>query len=807
MADGPLAGLRIVERVDGLAGGFAGFLLAGLGAEVVRVEAPGAAHAPGERILHRGKRSVALDLATRDDGPCWVALVGGADAVVTGERGPGVDAAEGLVRCGVTTWGADGHPEGLSPDEALVAATTGVHALQWSWAQRPVWLVTPVVSYMGGALAALGVAAALFARRRGAPGQEVAVDGLGAALALNSGTYVRSVGLGGSLLQGGDPRGVFPNYSTYPTADGWVFVGALTQAFWVKLAVALGRADLLADPRLEGHPFTFGQPEIRSFVRGELDPLFRSRPTAAWLETLRAADIPCGPVRTRTEALADADARALGLIAALDDPVLGSTWQPAEPALFSDTPAPRPRPAVLPGADTAAVRAEAPGWRRAPALATAPSPATCLDGIRVLDLTSYIAGPVCPMLLAELGADVVKVESSDGDPFRVAAFAFIGWNRGKRGLVLDLKRPEGAAVFLDLVRGADVVVDNFRAGVMERLGIGWERLRAANPRLVHTSITGWGTSGPLAALPGFDPIFQAQSGLMAAQGGRADPVFHVIAYNDYMAGALGALATVAALVARERTGRGQRVDVSLFRTSTWRRRQSWRRAHRERAADHSGPSARRRPYACRDGWPCVAAGDAAQAAALGRLAGVAVAPGEPAEGAAADAIARVLGDEPRAAALARLAAAGVPAAPCLDFAELFADPFLAARGCFAVEPHPSATSSSLAPSCSAMLKAGGSAPLLGADSAGCSARRARRGADRALVARGGAGGGGEQDETLRSTSAYGAPARYGSRQAAQPRRGHGKRRMSRLSSGPAASASILVCPRARHRRLGIGLRV
>src|SRR5204863_9232787 len=140
----------------------------------------------------------------------------------------------------------------------------------------------------------------------------------------------------------------------------------------------------------------------------------------------------------------------------------------------------------------------------------------------------------------------------------------VGWNRGKRALTPGPKRAEGREVFRARARGADVVVDNFRAGVMERLGLGWETLRGVNPRLIHTSITGYGSSGPLATRPGFDPIFQGCSGLMAAQGGADDPVFHMIAYTDYSAGALGALATVAALLARERTGRRQRVDVSPF---------------------------------------------------------------------------------------------------------------------------------------------------------------------------------------------------------------------------------------------------
>jgi crotonobetainyl-CoA:carnitine CoA-transferase CaiB-like acyl-CoA transferase len=674
----PLAGLRVVESTRTLAGSYAGFLLAGLGADVVRVEERGAAHTPGDRVLHRGKRS--LTLGTAEPLP-WGALVDGADVVLVDEHAPQVTTDAGLVACRISAADDD------TPwDEALLAARSGVQGMQWSWAKRPVWLVTPMIAYMGGLLGALGVVAASVARRRGGPGQRVEVRGLDAAMALNSGTYVWGEGHQGSLSQYGDPRGVYPNYSLYRTADGWLFVGALTPAFWVKFVTALERVDLLADERLQGNPLTFGAPETKDFVRRELDPIFATRPTAEWLRVLGEADVPCGPVQTRTQALGDAEARALGMVAALDDPLLGPTWQPGEPALFSDTPAPTPRPASLPGADTATLASEVQAWRRAP-LSPAPRPsAGCLEGMRVLDLASFIAGPFCPLLLADLGADVVKIESPEGDPFRMAAFAFVGWNRGKRSLVLDLKRSEGREVFLDLVRGADVVVDNFRPGVMERLGIGWATLAGVNPRLVHTSITGYGRVGPLAARPGFDPVFQARGGLAQAQGGTDDPVMHMIAYNDYAAGALGALATVTALFARERTGRGQRVDVSLFRT-----------AYLAQAADmilhdggappvaggrdHVGPSAGRRIYACRDGALCVAVTTRAEAAALGRLVGVALDLEDAPDGAAAAAVSSVLAALARDAALARLAAAGVPAAPCLGFDEICSDAQLRASGC------------------------------------------------------------------------------------------------------------------------------
>jgi crotonobetainyl-CoA:carnitine CoA-transferase CaiB-like acyl-CoA transferase len=662
MPEGPLADVHVVEETAGLAGGFAGFLLAALGAEVVWREPPG--RAATADVLHRDKRVAPAARALRET------LLAGADVLLADESAAEPAALDGQVACRVALWGRDGHPAALPPDEALVAAATGLHAQQWSWSRRPVWLVTPMISYMTGVLGALGTVAALLARRRGATGQRVEADGLHAAMALNAGTYVRGAGQQGSLSQGGDPRGVYPNYGLYRAADGWLFVGALTPAFWVKLVSVLGREELLADPPLQGHPFTFGAPETRALVRAALDPVFVTRPVAAWIAALREADVPCGPVRTRAEALRDPEARALGILVPG-----GSAWQPGAPAVFSDTPLPAP------GVESTPVAADvAAGWRPPPSSSTGGPPAA-LAGIRVLDLTSFIAGPFCPLLLADLGADVVKIEAPEGDPFRMAAYAFVGWNRGKRSLVLDLKRPAARDVLLDLARGADVVADNFRGGVMDRLGIGWDALRAVNPRLVHLSISGYGQAGALASLPGFDPVFQARSGLMAAQGGLDAPVFHMVAYNDYMAGALGALCATAALFARERTGRGQRIDVSLFRTSYVAQAAELTRSAGG-GPDFAGPSAGERLYPSRDGWLCIAARTPAAREALARLAGVTLEGGDPADGAGAAAVARMLAGVSRAEALMRLAAAGVPAAPCLTYDDVFTDALL--RGCGAI---------------------------------------------------------------------------------------------------------------------------
>src|SRR5947208_430164 len=168
------------------------------------------------------------------------------------------------------------------------------------------------------------------------------------------------------------------------------------------------------------------------------------------------------------------------------------------------------------------------------------------------------------MQLADMGADVVKVESPEGDPFRELP-GFFGWNRGKRSISLDLKTPEGREIVERLAVRGDVVMENMRPGVADRLGVGWERLAALNPRLVYCSVTAFGSTGPGLQRPGFDPIFQALGGVMTLQGFGGPPQYLRTAPTDYYTAALATQAILAALFARERTGRGQRVETSLLR--------------------------------------------------------------------------------------------------------------------------------------------------------------------------------------------------------------------------------------------------
>jgi crotonobetainyl-CoA:carnitine CoA-transferase CaiB-like acyl-CoA transferase len=201
--------------------------------------------------------------------------------------------------------------------------------------------------------------------------------------------------------------------------------------------------------------------------------------------------------------------------------------------------------------------------------------ASPLSGLRVVDLTHVMAGPVCTLLLADLGADVIKVERPpNGDDSRHMAPPHIGdesaayliVNRHKRGVVLDLKQRAGREALLKLLASADILVENFRAGALERLGLGYETLSAQFPRLICCSISGYGRSGPYADRPGFDLMAQAMSGIMSftGEGAGRPPVKAGIPVADITAGILAALGTVAAVVQRQKTNAGQRVETSLF---------------------------------------------------------------------------------------------------------------------------------------------------------------------------------------------------------------------------------------------------
>jgi len=196
-----------------------------------------------------------------------------------------------------------------------------------------------------------------------------------------------------------------------------------------------------------------------------------------------------------------------------------------------------------------------------------------LEGIRVLELASYVTGPFAALLLADLGADVVKIEQpGQGDPFRgwgekLYSATFCSLNRNKKSVTLDIRRDEGRDIFLKLAAGSDIVIENFRPGTMEKRGLGYEAIQALNPKVIYCSISGFGQKGPYRDLPGYDTIGQAMSGLLSLLTDPEKPQGMGISFSDHLTGIYACYGILGALVHRMITGEGQRVETSLLRAT------------------------------------------------------------------------------------------------------------------------------------------------------------------------------------------------------------------------------------------------
>ncbi|MFW5641226.1 MAG: CaiB/BaiF CoA transferase family protein [Roseicyclus sp.] len=339
---------------------------------------------------------------------------------------------------------------------------------------------------------------------------------------------------------------------------------------------------------------------------------------------------------------------------------------------------------------------------------TAPPSGAPLAGVRVLELARILAGPWAGQTLADLGAEVIKVEATEGDDTRrwgppfveregdVSAAYFHACNRGKKSVTADFRTEEGRARVRALAEGADVLIENFKLGGLAKYGLDYESLSAANPGLVYCSITGFGQTGPYAHRAGYDYIIQGMSGLMSVTGApEGQPQKVGVAVTDILTGLYSVNAILAALHLRQRTGAGQHIDMGLLDVATaFMANQAMNYLTTGTAPARIGNAHQNlAPYQvfdCADGWIIIATGNDAQYRRLCGILGLPEMAADPAYLTNADRIAnretltaRLTGatrTRSKAELLAACEAEGVPAGPINDLAEVFADPQVVARG-------------------------------------------------------------------------------------------------------------------------------
>ena len=614
---GILNGIRVVEVASGLACPVAGLMLAELGADVVKIEPPGGDPDRAKAsfaVWNRSKSSVVLDLADRAGQRDLARLLDGADILLHDKtpeaaRAIGLDAAAlsqghtSLIVVPVTGTPAGHTLAELPADDMLVLAASGILDEQAGVARDgPVYLRFPLGSWGAAYLAAIGALARLIGRGRGNGGGAIATSLLQGALVPMMMHWYRAERPSLSLRQG-LPKSFAP--SLFECADGrWIHV--LSNADHVELMrSALDALD--AHERVPAAPTTtiLGLFPLLDANR----KVFKTLPAQTWLACLWDADVAVQPALPMGALYEDAQVLANAYAVDVEDPVWGLTRQPALP--FRVSPAPHVYgPVPAPGNRAAAWEDATPR-----AIHVVPdNPALPLAGLRILDFGNYLAGPFAMMLAADLGADVIKVEATSGDQMRWIEWCFNACQRGKRSIALQLKDTRARAVLRRLVEGADIVHHNLRMPAAQKLGLGYEDLRAIKPSLIYCHVSSYGPLGPRKDWPGYDQLFQAASGWEIEGAGVGNPpMYHRFGMMDHQCAMASLVAVLAALYHRDRIGVGQAVTASLLGASLFTASETMllsngRLAPFERLdTAQMGISARHRLYRCRNGWIALSA--------------------------------------------------------------------------------------------------------------------------------------------------------------------------------------------------------
>jgi len=675
--------------------------LADAGADVIRVDPPGGPRwvHPANAMLQRGKRSIVLDLKSGTDRDIARQLVSRADIVVENFR-PGVMDRLGLgagmmtaahprlLYCSIPGFAADDPRAALAGWEGVVEAAAGLYLFPGCAPMNyvgdrngePTFSALPLASAYGAFVAAHSIAAGLIARERTGLGQHIEVALFDAAFEL----------IGANVMKTERPRPASvapkvtlesPQLGHYRCADGkWLelclfqdkHLRWFADAFLPREYIDDGMGDaerMLTDPALQ----------IRA--RERYARLLATRPAREWEiainEESGASAALCQTVEDWLTS--DSHARDSGAVIDLQDHEYGRTAQAGFPIRMSRTPWRVSFPRRALDADRASILAElaeGPPCPAGPPGTLDDDLAQALAGVRVLDIAQVLAGPTVARILAEYGADVVKVHSPVDRQLAMHLYT----NSGKSSITVDLKTAEGMEVFRALSDGADIIVQNFTRGVADRMGIGEGAVREYNPDVVYVSISAFGHEGYRGGWRGREQLGQGPTGIQVRVGGDGEPIMSPYPLNDYGSGNLAAFGALLALYHRMRGGEAQHVQSSLTHSGTFLQIPFMVAFPGRQWDEPAGPRARGwgpldRLYAGSDGWFYLCAPGGLDA--VPELAGL-----------DEDQLAKVFRSVPAQVWVDRLVAADVAAQVLGDQSDLMDDPVAQARGLVIEREHP-----------------------------------------------------------------------------------------------------------------------
>ena len=614
---GALDGLRVIDFGQYMAGPLAAMMLADQGADVIRVDPMSGPmwDTPANAVWNRGKRRISLDLKTAADRRTAQELIASADVVVENFRSGvmdrlGLGAEEStnnndrLIYLSLPGFSSDDERAAVPGWEGVVSAGVGTYSGSlFEDAPKPVYTAVPIASSYAAFTGCAGVAMALVARERDGFGQRIEAS-------LHDSLY-QAIGIRGlKFLDRDAPRGPVPWVGPYECSDGrWVFFHAAYSHFIRQFCVAAGVPQWLDEPWSKAseiqQDFSLADTAI-----AHLTNIFLTRTAQEWEDLIN--DGGAGPPTVRcldsAEWLHEPHAREAEIIVELDDPDLGPMLQPGIQVRMGGTPGEIRGPRKSLDADRDDILAEMSSTVPAAMRAPGNRLSQALEGMTALDLCIILAGPTCGRTLAEFGADVVKIDNPSREN---GIMLHEDINRGKRSVLLDLKRDEGRQVFMELAADVDVVVQNYRLGKVGGLGVDYESVRRVNPDVVYASLNAFGEIGPWAERAGWEQLAQAASGMQTRYGDTV-PTLQPFAINDYGTGINGAFGVGMALYHRLRTGEGQQVFTALARTASTLQSNMLHGYEGKRWDEPAGQSAvgegtTHRLYEAADGWLFVGA--------------------------------------------------------------------------------------------------------------------------------------------------------------------------------------------------------
>ncbi|MCU1344423.1 MAG: CoA transferase [Acidimicrobiia bacterium] len=632
-----LDGLTVLDLSHGVAGPVATMLLGDYGATVTKIEPPGGDRfrsTAGYTVWMRNKRSIEIDLKSAAGASTLRSLAEGADVLVesyapgtTARLGIDYDTLRGvnerLVYCSITGYGSRGPLAGRPGYDALVQARSGIQNEQPGLRDGPIFLHAPLPSHGAALLASVAIHAALHTRSITGRGQHVETSLMQGALLWMTQIWQRSERPTPALANLWKFKNLGPT-PCFEAADGQWFHP-------MPGGVPVALAHLGRDPaEIPFGDLASGDHAARAAYFEAVRLMYLQRPRDEWVELLQRSDVPCQPITAAEPSLDHPQILNNRTSTTVHVPDVGPVKQfgHAYHLEHHDEQVPAAPPSI--GQHNHETTWPIPlTAREARPPAAGGSVRFPLDGIRVLDFGTALAGPFGPMILSDLGADVIKIDplfqaGTTGDATYAAC------HRGKRSIAIDLKTAGGQAIASELIKRTDIVHYNLRTGVAERLGFDYERAKELNPSVIFCHLTAYGNTGPLARWPGVDQMGQALCGLEYEQGGTPNgghPSWYRYGMCDATTGMLSILGVLQALGHRDRTGEGQAVEANILSGAMLLASDAFvgpeslpTRPHLDARQTGVGPLYRL--YETADGWICVVASTEEHRVALSNVVGL-----------------------------------------------------------------------------------------------------------------------------------------------------------------------------------------